>query len=179
MSGQIKQMVDAICHGDDDPLLREQAVVIAESQLWLSCIGHEKLAALERLRDPEESALTGRNSRQGLAKIKAKIDVRWRACEAADNQLIKVNALLDATKRAGRDYESEPLPAHLEAAWPPAFLKARKDRKARDEYQVLREGLRDLERLLRYEKRAWSQRKKAVRAFMAVKLTNHLRMDPT
>ena len=27
MSGQIKQMVDAICHGDDDPLLREQAVV--------------------------------------------------------------------------------------------------------------------------------------------------------
>ena len=36
---QIKQMVDAICQGDDDPLLRERAVAIAESQLWLSCIG--------------------------------------------------------------------------------------------------------------------------------------------
>jgi hypothetical protein len=53
MSGQIRQMVDAICHGDDDPLLRERAVAIAESQLWLSCIGIEKLAALERLRDPD------------------------------------------------------------------------------------------------------------------------------
>ena len=41
MSGQIKQMVDAICHGDDDPFLREPAVAIAESQLWLSCIDEE------------------------------------------------------------------------------------------------------------------------------------------
>ena len=171
MSGQIKQMVDAIRHGDD-PLLREQAVAIAESQLWLSCISIEKLAALERLRDPEESSLTGRYNRQGLAKIKAKIDLRWRACEAADDQLIEVNALLKATKRAGRDYEREPLPAHLEAAWPPAFLKARK--KDRDEYQVLREGIRDLERLLRYEKRAWWRRRRAVRAFVAIKQTNHI-----
>ena len=64
LSGQIKQLVDAICNGDDDPLLREPAVAIAESQLWLSLIGHEKLAALERLRDPEEDALTGRYSRR-------------------------------------------------------------------------------------------------------------------
>jgi hypothetical protein len=174
MSGQIKQMVDAICHGDDDPLLREQAVVIAESQLWLSCIGWEKLAAFARLRDPEESALTGRYSRQARAKIKAKIDVRFHAFDVAYDQLVEVNALIDATKRAGRDYEREPLPAHLEAAWPPAFLKARK--KDRDEYQVLREGIRDLERLLRYEGRAWSRRKRAVRAFMAIKLTSHDRM---
>jgi hypothetical protein len=180
LSGQIKQLVDAICHGDDDPLLHEPAVAIAESQLWLSLIGHEKLAALERLRDPEEDALTGRFNRQGLAKIKAKLDLRWRAVDAADPQLIEVNALLDATKRAGRDYEREPLPAHLEAAWPPAFLKAlNENRKERDEYQVLREGIRDLERLLRYEKRAWSRRKKAVHAFMAVKLTNLDRMEPT
>jgi hypothetical protein len=51
MSGEIKQLVDAICHGDNDTLLREHAVAIAESQLWLSCIGWEKLAALERLRE--------------------------------------------------------------------------------------------------------------------------------
>ena len=83
-----------------------------------------------------------------------------------------VEALLDATERAGRDYQREPLPAHLEAAWPPAFLKANKVRKERNEYQVLREGVRDLERLLRYEKLAWSRRKKAIRAFMAIKLTD-------
>ena len=176
MSGEIKQLVDAICHGDNDTLLREHAVAIAESQLWLSCIGWEKLAALERLRDPEEDALTGRNNRRGLAKIKAKVALRIRAYEIAGDQLIEVNALIDATTRAGRDYEREPLPAHLEAAWPPVFLKARTDRKARDEYQVLREGIRDPQRLLRYEKRAWAQRKKAVRAFMAIKLTSHDKM---
>ena len=134
-------------------------------------MGHEKLAALERLRDPDENALTGRFNRQGIAKIQAKIDMRWRAVYAADPQLIEVNALLDATERAGRDYKREPLPAHLEAAWPPAFLKPYQDRQERDEYQVLREGIQDLERLLRYEKRAWSQRKKAVRVFMAIKLS--------
>ena len=170
--------MDAICHGDDDPLLHEPAVAIAESQLWLSLIGQEKLAALERLRDPEEDALTGRYSRRGIVKIKAKLDICFRVAETADDQLIEVNELIEATKRAGRDYEREPLPAHLEALWPPAFLKAYQDRKERDEYQVLREGIRDLERLLRYEKRAWSRRKKAIRAFMAIKLTNQDRMEP-
>ena len=34
----------------------------------------------------------------------------------------------------------------------------------------MREGLCDLVGLLRYEQRAWSQRKRAVRAFMAIKL---------
>ena len=178
LSGQIKQLVDAICDGDDDPLLHEPAVAIAESQLWLSLIGHEKLAALERLRDPEEDALTGRYSPRGLARIKAKIDMLFRAGDIAFDQLLEVNELIEATKRAGRDYEREPLPAHLEAAWPPAFLKAYQDRKERDEYQVLREGIRDLERLLRYEKRAWSRRKKAIRAFMAIKLTSHDQMEP-
>ena len=68
MSGQIKQMVDAICQGDDDPLLRERAVAIAEAQLWLSCIRTEKVAVLERLRDPDEDALTERASRRGQVK---------------------------------------------------------------------------------------------------------------
>jgi hypothetical protein len=44
---------------------------------------------------------------------------------------------------------------------------------------VLREGMRDLERLLRYEKRAWSRRKKAIRAFVALKQTDHDRTEPT
>ena len=127
-----------------------------------------KLAPLERLRDPEEDALTGRYSRRGVAKINAKIDMLFRAGDIANEQVIEVNAVLDATERAGRDIEREPLPAHLESAWPPAFLKANEQR---DEYQVLHEGMRDLECLLRYEKRAWSRRNKAVRAFMAIKLT--------
>ena len=170
MSDQIRQMVDAICDGDDDPLLREPAVAIAESQLWLACIGREKLAALERLRDPDVIALTGRNRRQVFAIQMRKVRMRLRAFDLAADQFDEVEALAEATVDAGRDPEHEPLPAHLEAAWPPAFLKARDDApKERDEHQVLREGIRDLERLLRYEKRAWSRLKKAVRRFMVVK----------
>ena len=45
MTEQIAQMVDAICAGDDDPRLRQQAVMIAESQLWLSCVKAEKIDA--------------------------------------------------------------------------------------------------------------------------------------
>ena len=74
------------------------------------------------------------------------------------------------------------MPAPVEAAWPTAFLKAYQNRKERDEYQVLREGIRDLERLLRYQKRACSRRKKAVRTFKAIKLTRPYhwgRLDPT
>jgi hypothetical protein len=170
MSQRIKQMVDAICHGDDDPPLREQAASIAESQLWLSYISAEKVAAVERLRDPEAGPLIGRNSRLELAKTRKKVNERLRAYAVADDQLIELNALIKATIRAGRDPEREPLPGHLEAAWPPPFLKANEELKERDECQILRQGLRDLERLLRYEKRAWSRRKKAVRAFTAIKM---------
>jgi hypothetical protein len=46
------------------------------------------------------------------------------AAAAMKDRLVEVNALIDATMRAGRDPEREPLPEHLEDAWPPAFLKA-------------------------------------------------------
>ena len=61
----------------------------------------------------------------------------------------------------------------LMAGWPPLSVKVISEDVERDEdeYEALREGIGDLERLLRYEKRAWSRFKKAVRAFMAIKLT--------
>jgi hypothetical protein len=174
MSDRIKQMVDAVC--EDDPLLREAAMAVAESQLWLTCIGREKIAVLERLRDPNERALSWQKTREARAEKRLRIDARFRLSDLALEQLPEVDALLDAARRAGRDEEREPLPAHLEDAWPPASLKRRPHaRKERDEYAMLREGIRDLERLLRYEKRAWSRLKKAVRRFMAVKIDKALR----
>jgi hypothetical protein len=171
MSDRTKQLVDAICEDDDDPLLREAAMAIAESQLWLTCIGREKLAVLERLRDRNERALSWQKTRQAYVEKRTKIDLRFRLYDLADEQLREVNALIEATRRAGRDEEREPLPAHLEDTWPPAFLKRRpRARKDRDEFEMVHEGIRDLGRLLRYEKRAWSRLKKAVRRFMAVKV---------
>jgi hypothetical protein len=126
---------------------------------------------LERLRDPNARALSWQKTREAYADKRLRLDARFRLSDLALEQLPEVYALLDAARRAGRDEEREPLPAHLEDTWPPAFLKRRPPaRIERDEYEMLREGIRDLERLLRYEKRAWSRLKKAVRRFMAVKV---------
>jgi hypothetical protein len=170
MAGRVKQMVDAICQGDDDPLLREQAVAIAESQLWLECVKAEKLALIERLRDPTAYTLA-LNIR--LARARA----RMRLFDVADRQQKIIDDLITKTKAAGRDPEREPLPPHIEAAWPrPSF---RSEDAERDEHEALREGIEDLVRLLRYERRAWSRRKRAVRAFMAIKLMNLHSVPPS
>jgi hypothetical protein len=158
-------MVDAICAGDDDPLLRPQAVMIAENQLWLSCVKAEKVALIERLGNPTAFSLANDTS---LARGKA----RLRLAHIAHSQLMTINALMQKTVAAGGDPECEPIPPELEAAWPPPGVEVIcEDNAERDEYEALREGLCDLVRLLRYERRAWSRRKKAVRAFMAIKLT--------
>ena len=170
MEKRVKRLVDAICGGDNSPAVREAAMPVAESRLWLSAIQRAKLAVLERLRNPEANALSRRKGRPPWAEIKRKVAERWRAFDIASDQLDELRSLMAATKRAGRDIEREPLPPHLVNAWPPPFLRARNKRRNRYAHQILREGITDLERLLRYEQRAWSRCKKAVYAYMAVKL---------
>ena len=41
--------------------------------------------------------------------------------------------------------------------------------KVRDEVDTMREAIPDLKRLMRYERRAWSRRKRALRNFMDIK----------
>ena len=123
-SGQIKQMVDAICQGDDDPLLRERAVAIAEAQLWLSCIRTEKVAVLERLRDPDEDALTERTTRRWRVKRCRKFNLNFRAFQIASAQLQQLEALMFATMGPDWDPEREPLPAHMERALAADVFKA-------------------------------------------------------
>jgi len=160
---QIEQMVDAICAGDDDPLLRQQAAAVAENQLWLSCVRAEKVALIKRLRDPTAFTLA-RDIR--IARAKARI----RLVDIADRQLAAIHELIKKTRAAGHDPEREPMPRKLETAWPPPWVQEVSEDVERDEYEAMREGVCDLMRLLRYEQRAWSRRKRAVRAFMALKL---------
>jgi len=94
MSDQIRQVVDTICDGDDDPLLREEAVAVAESRLWLACIGREKVAVLERLRDPSERSLMKRQTR---AETRAKIDLRSRLKKAICRfMVVKIDKFYDS-----------------------------------------------------------------------------------
>ena len=165
MLAQIAQMVDAICQGDDDPQLREQARLIAENQFWLSAVRAQELALLERLRQPTAYAL---DPTCKLARVKA----RLRLFDAAAHQLMVIDDVIAETKAAGRDPYDEPLPPALKDAWPPPWAPVA-SRVERDDYELLREGLRDLERLVRYKQRACAGRKRAVRGYLAVKVTNH------
>ena len=92
MAGEVRQMVDAICQGDDGPLLREQALAIAESQLWLDCIKAEKLALTERLSDPTAYSLTPDTM---IARAKA----RMRLTDVADRQQKVIDEQVKALRR--------------------------------------------------------------------------------
>jgi hypothetical protein len=152
-------MVDAICQCNDDPVLRKQAAMIAENQLWLSRVRAEKVALIERLRDPTAFAF-------------APDATMPRQVAIAERQLKAIKKLIDKRRAAGRAYDRERKPPEFEAALPPPQLPEAAER---DDYEALREGICDLLRLLRYELRAWSRRKKAVRGFMAIKLAKHYR----
>ena len=141
--------------------------MIAENQLWLSCVRVEKVALIERLRDPMAFALA---SKTGVARGKA----RMLLGDVAHCQLMIVKDLISETEAAGRNPEREPLPRKLAAAWPPPWVEEIAEDAVRDEYEAFREGLCDLVPLLRYEQRACSRRKRAVRAFMAIKLANSM-----
>jgi hypothetical protein len=152
----VEQMAKAICGGNANPLLFEQALLIAENELWLRCIQAESIARVERLQD--ETAIA-------LAK--------------GDNSLAVAQALFDEVKRAHCGFkilrtvsgDKQPtIPAQVSdeipmPAWEPPCPKER------DEYEAMCEAAPDLDRLRRYQRRAWSRRKRAIRAFIAIKAT--------
>jgi hypothetical protein len=165
MSPKIKEVVDLICDGDDDPLLRQQAIAIAQSEHWLSRIRAEKVTAVERLRDATVFPLIPDTS---IARGRFRLRLFDIACAQED----VIDRLIDKAVAAGLDPELEPLSPKLKKAWPPRWVDFVPEDAERDEHEALREGIRDIERLDRYERRAWSALKKALRAFLAIKVSN-------
>jgi hypothetical protein len=50
---EIEALAQAICNGETDPLLWEQAVIMAETQLILQCVRIVRIAAIERMHEPK------------------------------------------------------------------------------------------------------------------------------
>ena len=151
-------MAKAICNGDTNPLLFEQALVIAENELVLRAVGAERIAAIERMRDSTAQPLTRKNN--SLARAKA----RFRAAQLQYAELVAAKAKTVAIP-IGQAQDSQRGP-HSNAAQP---LVRDKPIKWRDEYEAMRQAMPDLDRLVRYERRAWSRRKRALRDFVEIK----------
>jgi hypothetical protein len=158
-SRDIDLMARAMCGDDIDPLLFEQAQLIAESELLLRCVRVEQLAVIERLRDVNAVPLAIRDDSMARAKTRVlKMDL-------AAAELEQMRARFDAMTAEERTKLQEDYDRELdELDSKPAPIQER------DEVDAMREAMPDLERLARYERRAWSRRKRAMRKFMEIKI---------
>jgi hypothetical protein len=160
---QIEQMAKAICRGDDNPLLLEQAQLIAESEFLLRCVRAERVSVIERLRDATAIPLAKGDNSLALGKA------RFHESKLAYPELLKTRTVVEKLYAEHKDPEYEPLSESTKSTWNRTLPKER------DEYDALWEAIPDLNRLLRYERRAWSRRKRAVREFIAIRATENWR----
>jgi hypothetical protein len=155
----IERMARAMCGDDADPLLFEQAVAIVESQIVLLCVRAEKVAVIERLRDAATLPLAIGDNRLALAKAKMQsLELAW---DVLERLRARVSSLPEEQRaKLEREYEAE---SDLPAAQKPIRAKRR------DEIEAMCEAIPDLARLDRYERRAWSRRRRAFSNFMRIK----------
>ena len=187
-SDEIERFAKALCGGDDDPSLLEQARVIAGNELVRRAISAQQLAVVERVRD--RSAIALAKGDNGVALGEARFLKTRLAYDGlamfCDRLLEKYKDELPPPIRFKKINEFLPeidllIPLHLRI-----FLEDKEEQLAsraldhsearvdqieertdqRDEAAAMQEAALDLIRLDRYERRAWSRQMRAFRAFM-------------
>jgi len=181
---EIGRMASAYCEGDTDPLLFEQALIIAESDIILICLGAERFAAIERMRDPD--AIPFSDSKASLARARA----RFAQAKRAYAQLVKAKqakaagtshtgqASIAAEKNQETNSTSAGNPARSNAA---AIGSTRSVQGPHpptpcDDVEAMRRAAPDLRRLERYDRRAASRRNRAMREFIFIKSLREFRL---
>ena len=153
-----RQMALAICgNKTDNELLFEQALLIAEYDQVLRRIKAQRVTIIERLRDPLTMPITKDDIKRRLKIIKLigkQRDLAYSEFSQLQTKLVKqgqkvVCIMRGRRTKANKHWKYEPL-------------------KDRDEFNSMREAIGDLERLRRYEKRAWSRRNRAIREFITI-----------
>jgi hypothetical protein len=191
-SGEIEELADAICAGKQDPLLREQAAIIAETALLLQAVQAQKVALIERLRDREAVALaSGDNSFIRARARHLQSELASEHLSALCAGVLERNkdrlppAVMDDAIQPNGCLDGDLVPPQIIlldefAAAEESMLEAYKTRshrldqagkllKERNERQAVLEALPDLVRLDRYERRAWSRQKRAIRDYIRIK----------
>jgi hypothetical protein len=165
--GEIEEMAKAVCGDLDDPLLFEQALVIAQNELLFRCVSAECLAVIERLHDGTAIALAKGDNSLALGKARAlEMDLAADELNRIRGRFGLAEAGLLVPLPAGAFDELEnqaPQPG-----WKPTPVSKR------DELDALCEALPDLHRLARYQRKAWLRRNRAIRNFIDLARTRHL-----
>jgi hypothetical protein len=160
---EIERIANALCKGDTDPLLFEQALIFAENDYILRCVRSEGLAAIERMRDPTATPFT--KPREALAQAKA----RFRQAKRAYEQLLAAKTKNAATNSKDRHPAPSPTNNMVTSNGSSEPIREPKPLAMRDEFDAMHLALPDLKRLERYERRGWSRRKRAIRDFIEIK----------
>jgi hypothetical protein len=168
---EIEPVARAICNGAANPLLFEQALIIAENDFVLRCAQTEWMAAIERQRDTTATPLA--TGDLGFARAKARIErakliyqmlVESANKDAASNNAARNNAARTSAASTDEAHvrsngERERAVAEQGGVTPPL---------EREEFDAMRAAMADLERLERYRRRAWSRQRRAFQRFMEI-----------
>ena len=160
LSKEIEGFAKALCGDDSDPLIFDQALVIAGNDLVLRSIHTQRIAVIERLRDIQAIALAKGNNSRKLAKGLIR---RFDAPDFAEYWSLR--------EKVDKQCKANP-PDHIEEEEDQTIDLdlASKQIEERDEFEALEEAARDLIRLERYERRTRSRQNRAIRNFMNLKL---------
>ena len=172
MFAEIEALAKALCNGASDPLLFEQALIIAENGFVLNCVQTECIAAIERHRDSSATPLASGDL--GFAGAKAKLErakltyqmlVAAPRKDAAANKAASSNAAPTTAASAGDDQMRSNRQRERAATDQTNGVNPVLER---DEFEAMRAAMPDLDRLQRYRRRAWSRHRRAVQRFMEI-----------
>ena len=148
-------MANAICEGDDDPLLLEQALIVAECEVLLRGINLQSVQLVERLLYAVAGPIAkGKFSRADQIVARGNQNM---------SDLSRLEALFAAYNKDQLAGAKEGLRPPDKSSWSFTFVNER------DEHDALCEAIPDLQRFARYERRARSRQKRALNAFIAIK----------
>jgi hypothetical protein len=149
---EIDRLAKAICGNNHDPLLYEHAIAIAECELIMSCVRTQAAVVIDRVWAPFNFSTSNEIKKRGTER-RAILTNRDRHVE----KLLDYYTTIDKLKLKSEE-TSEMVDGRLNACWQP---------REREEDEMVHEAISDLIRLSRYARRAWSQRRQALRNFIA------------
>lgn len=157
---EIEAVAREICNGATDLLGFEQALIIAENGFVLRCVQAERIATIERHRDPTVTALA--TGDLGFARARATLA----RAKLSYETLVKTSAHAAASENAASTVDQSGSRREREGSTErPGLVEPTVER---SEFDAMHSAMPDLERLERYRRRAWSRERRAIRRFVKI-----------
>lgn len=182
---EIERIAWAYCEGDADPLLFEQALIIAENDMILMCVNAECLAAIERMRDP--NAIPFSDTKASFARARARfaqaqlayaelVEAKAKTSEAG-NIVIANGGGVDSVPGKNSTRSEDATTGNTAASHSTSAAQEPHPPAQCDEFDAMRRAGRDLARLERYRRRAASRRNRAIREFIFIRSLREFRLQ--